>query len=614
VLRPHLVHFRQPRSLRWHLALLIVGAVLPVVVFSGVLVLQRAIQMRESVERRLQQSAHMITFAFEHEVSATVRTLQALAQSATLDRGDLEGFRAEAHRVWQTQPSWLTVVLLDLEGQQLINLRRPAGAPSFRASEPGSLRRTVETLQPTVGDLAPGQADDQWAFPIRVPILRDGRLVYVLTAVITPQALGRVVTHQKPAQHDELTRTVVDRQGLIVFRTMNPERFIGTRATPTFLSHTQAGTEGVFRSITLEGQPSYVAFSRSALWDWTSAVVVPVELIDGPFRRSLLGVVAFGVLALLLSVAGAIIFSRRFARGIHAAAAAASALAHGGQLRIEPTSITEMDRLGESLGLSAERLRQHAEEEQRARQQLEAAVRARDEFLSLASHELKTPLTSLMLQTQLLQGRLDRGQPLAPEGVGKLLAQTARQARRLARLVEDMLDISRIAAGRLTLEKETFDLAALTSEVVAKLEPQLTGAGCEVSVHAPEPVRGAWDPYRLEQVLTNLLTNAARYGASAPVEVSVRRLEHHAELRVRDQGRGIAKPDQERIFRKFERAVDRSEVSGLGLGLFIVREIVDMHGGTVHVESDPGKGATFIVLLPGLGSSVTASASKESTG
>jgi signal transduction histidine kinase len=163
-----------------------------------------------------------------------------------------------------------------------------------------------------------------------------------------------------------------------------------------------------------------------------------------------------------------------------------------------------------------------------------------------------------------------------------------------------MLDISRIATGKLALERETFDLAEMARETVAKLALQLAAARCEVSVQAEEPVIGAWDRHRLEQVLTNLLTNAARYGAGAPVEVSVRRHEHQAELRVKDHGRGIAPADQERIFHKFERAVNGNEVSGLGLGLFIVRELVDMHGGSVHVLSAPGQGATFTVVLPSL--------------
>jgi signal transduction histidine kinase len=584
--------------LRWHLSLLIGGTLLPVVVFSGLLVLQLTGEMQRAAERRLQRSAHAMNSSFEREARATIQALLALAESEALDQGDLAGFRAEARRVQRTQPSWLTVLLLTPDGQQLLNLSRPPGAPLSRATEPESLRQTVELQRPTVGTIALSSVTQQWAFPIRVPVIRDGQLRYVLTAVIPPRPLADLVLHQQPEEDGEFTRVLVDHHGVIVFRTRDPERFIGKPASRHFLEETRAATGGVFRSVTLEGTPSYVAFSRSALSNWTSAVVVPSEVIDGPFRRSLLAVVASGMLAILVSAAGALYFSRRFARSIRSVAAAAESLSHGGQPQVEPLGITEMERVGRSLGASAERLRLHAEEEQRVRTELEQAVRHRDEFLSLASHELKTPLTSLGLQTQMLQRRLEQGEVPAPDSMRKLLDQTARQTRRLARLVDDMLDISRIAAGRLALERETFDLAALAAEVLTKLGPQLSAAGCVASLQVEEPVIGTWDRYRLEQVLTNLLTNAARYAAGTPVEVSVRRHEHQAQLRVRDDGRGIAPGDQERIFRKFERAVDGREVSGLGLGLFIVREIVQMHGGSVHVESAPGQGATFTVTLP----------------
>jgi signal transduction histidine kinase len=585
--------------LRWHLALLIAGAMLPVVVFSGFIVLRLSGQMEDAIERRLQRSAHLITWAFEREVTASIRTLEALAQSEHLDDGELDAFRAEALRVKQTQPSWLTVLLLDPEGQQLINVMLPQGEPLPRAHEPESLRRMIETRQPVVGDLAQGGRNRQWAFPIRVPVLREGRVLYVLSAAISSQALADLVGRLQPTEDVELTRTIVDRHGIIAYRTRSPERFIGAPATPIFLENTRgAATEGVFRSITLEGTHAYVAFSRSPLSGWTSAVVVPIEVIDGPFRRSLLAIAASGGLAILVSVAGALVFARRFAWSIRSVAAAAEALAGGAQPRVEPSPITEVDRLGQSLERSAELLRQHEEEERRARAELEEAVRARDEFLSLASHELKTPLTSLMLQTQLGQRRQQRGESLPPESVQRVLDLTARQTQRLSRLVNDMLDISRLSAGKLALEAETFDLAELARDVVARLGPQLSEAQCEVSVHAAEPVVGTWDRYRLEQVLTNLLTNAARYASGKPIEVSVRRLGPGAELRVRDHGRGVAQEDQERIFRKFERAVGSREVSGLGLGLFIVRDIVEMHGGTVRVESEPEQGAAFIVGLP----------------
>ncbi|WP_224366774.1 sensor histidine kinase [Hyalangium versicolor] len=601
-------------SLRWHLTFLIGGTLLPLVAFSALVVLQLAGEMQHSIERRLQRSAHVMSASFEREVAATVRTLQALAESASLERDDLEGFRAEAFRVKRTQPSWLTVLLLTPDGRQVVNLNSSLDRPLRSATEPESVRKVIETRQPVVGRIAQSPISHEWAFPIRVPVMREGQLRYVLTAVIPPRALAEVVTHQQPAEEGEFTRTMVDSEGLIVFRTRDPERFIGKAATTGFLQNILASTEGVFRSVTLEGTPSYVAFSRSTLSGWTSAVVVPSGVIDGPFWRSIWAIAATGALAILLSAGGGLIFARRFARGIRSVAEAADALANGEEPRMAPSAIKEVDRAGRSLVVSAERLRQHAAEEQRAREGLEEAVRARDEFLSLASHELKTPLTSLMLQTQLVQRRLERNEPLAREAVGRQLDQTARQTQRLARLVNDMLDISRISAGKLALEWETFDLDIFAREVVTKLGPQMSEARCDVSIQSMGAVVGTWDRYRLEQVLTNLLTNAARYGAGEPVEVSVGQREREAVLRVRDHGRGIDPADHERIFRKFERAVDAHEVSGLGLGLFIVREIVEMHGGAIQVESALGQGATFVVVLPlrepvGLGD-----VSKESLG
>ncbi len=605
---------RRPRTLRWHLTLLIAGAMLPVVVFSAVVVLQLAGQMQDAIEQRLQRSAQMMTVAFDREASASIRTLQALAESVPLDSGDLEHFRAEAERVWKTEPSWSTVLLLTPEGEPLVNLVLPEGTPPRGGTEPDSLRRTVETREPVVGDVARSPATGQWAFAIRVPVMRDGQLRYVLTAIIPSEALADIVAHQHSVDDEELTRTIVDSQGTVVFRTRNPERFIGTPSRPRFREHIQAAPEGVFRSVTLEGAQSYMAFRRSSLSGWTSSVAVPINVIDEPFQRSLLAIASSGGLAILVSAAGALFFSRRFARGVRSLASAAEALSHGRQPQVGPSDISEVDRVGSSLELSAERLHQHAQEEQRAREGLEQAVRARDEFLSLASHELKTPLTSLMLQAQLLQRRIDRGEPLQPEAARRLLDQTARQTQRLARLVNDMLDISRISAGKLSLEMETFDLVDLANDVVTKLGPQLGEARCEVSVRAEAPVLGTWDRYRLEQVLTNLLTNAARYGPGTPVEIAVRRVERRAELRVSDKGRGISKADQERIFRKFERAVGGHEVSGLGLGLFIVHEIVQMHGGAIHVESELGQGATFVVALPTEGSSAPAGEPQEFPG
>ncbi|WP_225409024.1 sensor histidine kinase [Stigmatella hybrida] len=230
------------------------------------------------------------------------------------------------------------------------------------------------------------------------------------------------------------------------------------------------------------------------------------------------------------------------------------------------------------------------------------AVRLRDEFLGIASHELKTPLTPLRLRLQMLQrqaeGAQRTGESLSPERFSEGLDVALRQVRKLADLVDNLLDVSRITAGRMKLELEDVDLAALASELVSRFTPSAVQFGCTLELHAPVPVVGRWDRLRVEQVVTNLLTNALKYGAGRPVVVRVEGAGERARLTVQDHGIGIAEEDLGRIFERFERAVSDRHYGGLGLGLYITRQIVEALGGTVRVSSRPGMGSTFTLELP----------------
>ncbi len=234
------------------------------------------------------------------------------------------------------------------------------------------------------------------------------------------------------------------------------------------------------------------------------------------------------------------------------------------------------------------------------------AVQVRDEFLSIASHELKTPLTSLHLAVQALQramrppaGAAPEAAPrLAPEYLARRLEIIAQQNHRLDKLINDLLDISRLAAGRLELEKHEVDLVALTRQVIEQFQEELALARSPVTLDTAGPVLGCWDAARIEQVLTNLLTNAMKYGRGQPIRVTVEAAGPVARLIVQDQGIGIAPEHQERIFGRFERAVRPGQYGGMGLGLYITRQIVEAHGGRITLESKPGYGATFTTELP----------------
>ncbi len=232
--------------------------------------------------------------------------------------------------------------------------------------------------------------------------------------------------------------------------------------------------------------------------------------------------------------------------------------------------------------------------------ELENAVRMRDDFMSVVSHELKTPLNTLILEVQLRKLQLSRNN-LAAFDESKLrgmVDKDERQIQSLIRLIDDMLDVSRIRTGKLSIRPSRFDLAQLVGNVVESFAAQMEAKGCQLQLERSEPIVGVWDEFRIEQVLANLLTNAMRYGAGQPVRVSVAPCPEGACIEVRDQGIGISSKSLARIFCQFERAEGSEGSAGLGLGLLIADQIVKALGGGIQVESEEGRGSLFRVLLP----------------
>jgi len=230
-------------------------------------------------------------------------------------------------------------------------------------------------------------------------------------------------------------------------------------------------------------------------------------------------------------------------------------------------------------------------------QQAERAVAARDEFVAMATHELRTPLSALDLQLQQLQRQVKQ-QSLSLEHLGQGVEKVRQHAQRLSHLLARLLDVSSISKGLLELNYELVDLAELVRELVARYEEMLAAVGCSVQVNASLPVVGKVDRLSLEQVLTNLLTNAMKYAPGKPLELEVRQEAQQALVSVKDHGPGIARETLERIFHRFERASGRHHRESLGLGLYIARQIARAHGGELVVESHLGQGTRFTLRLP----------------
>jgi protein-histidine pros-kinase len=245
--------------------------------------------------------------------------------------------------------------------------------------------------------------------------------------------------------------------------------------------------------------------------------------------------------------------------------------------------------------LRAEGVERELIKEQATRIAAEEAVRIRDDFVAIAGHELKTPLAAMLLHVQSLQRTFRNAQPADLEArIGKVV----RSGARLQRLVEQLLDVSRITAGRLHLERAACDLSELTKDVADQFTETSARAHCDVSVNAAGPVEGLWDRSRVEAVIGNLLSNAIKFGPGKPIDIVVSKADGTAAVSVTDHGIGIAPEDRSKLFQRFGRAIAARDYGGFGLGLWISRNIAEAAGGTIKIASEPGRGSTFTLQLP----------------
>jgi sigma-B regulation protein RsbU (phosphoserine phosphatase) len=228
-----------------------------------------------------------------------------------------------------------------------------------------------------------------------------------------------------------------------------------------------------------------------------------------------------------------------------------------------------------------------------AHREVAEALRLRDDFISVAGHELKTPLMTVLLDAR----RLLAAEDLEPGARRRALERIARGGERLAQLMDDLLDVSRIRAGRFPMDVSRVELRTLVTEVADRYASELSWAGSALQTSDGAPVFGRWDRSRLQQVVANLLQNAIRYGAGRPIEVWVEEEDGVARVRVRDHGLGIGHEEQAHLFDAFWRPAG-SRKEGLGLGLWITKRIVEAHSGSISVMSEPGEGAEFLVELP----------------
>ena len=601
------------------LALLLLVTLVPLVFFAGRLVFSSWVQQQILVNDQNVQRARAASVAIDQEVQSTITALDVLATLVPIESADLRTFYDAAAGILTLQDGWQAVRLVDLQSHVVVNTAVPFGEPSTLVNDDW-VKRVRDTKRPGVSTVLHDPATGQWFVAISVPVTRDGQLRYVLSASMLASAFSNILRRQKAPPDGVLA--LLDADLTIIARTRNEDRFLGGKASEDFADAARRSPEGARRSILLEGTPSFSAWSKSSLTGWTAGLGLPAAAVDGPNLKSLMMLIAVGGSLLGGGLLLAFFVRWRIVRALKAAVAASRAVAGGApgpvwtsritefhdlseglrdagsilERRLEERDEAERDRMRAAADLERALLREHA-----ARRTAESMSRAKDEFVATVSHELRTPLNAIFGWVAMLKmGALDAA------GQVKALDVIDRNTRVQAQLIEDLLDMARVIRGTVRLEMQPVDLASVIELAHDAVKPAADVRRVTMRVEAaPGVACVSGDASRLQQVVWNLLSNSIKFSeAGDEVTVTLRTDGEDAVIRVCDTGAGIDPAFLPHVFDRFRQETSdvTREHAGLGLGLSLVRHLVELHGGTVRAESDgKTRGSTFTVNLPLLG-------------
>lgn len=605
-------------KIRGHLVSIATATLIPLVLFSAIALNMLLGAERKAVLKGLHETARSTALMIDRELGSAETGLKVLASSPRLASGDLAGFYEQARLLHNGPGSWTT--LLDSQGQQVINTVVPYGSrlPPASALARDGVAKVLAGGRTHVSDLITGSLTRRFLTTVSIPVQVQGGKRYVLAQVFAAEHFTQIFTqNQIPSTW---TVAVLDRAGNFIARSKQADRMIGHPARPELVSASLANPDGEIRHKTWEDIDSFDVFTHSPLSGWTVAVAVPAETVEVSARKAVM-VSAFGLLAAVLAAAAtAALVSRRLLTSIRGVDAAAAALSRGEPPELVQTGVTEMDRLGTALAragdillqekqsrLEAERERARLMENERiARQQAELQNRQKDQFLAMLGHELRNPLSAISGAIAVMKAR-DASAAL------NVRAHTIieRQSNHLSHIVDDLLDLSRMSMGRITLEKQPLDLAAVVHANIDTLHAAGRVGACDIDIEA-EPVWIDADRTRLDQIIGNVLGNALKFSSrKGRIDITVDGDANDAVWTVRDFGIGISPDLMPNIFDAFVQGAAQADhaLGGLGIGLNLVRQLVELHGGTITVTSAGiGAGTLVEVRLPRRSAPVTIAA------
>lgn len=594
------------RALRFRLFLLAASGLAPLAIVLSLASAYLAQERRTETQRSALELSRALATAVDAELGSTMSLLENLAISSDLQniapaRLATEDFARLAQRMAQSQ-KWMMIVVADDRGQVIT--REGPLAPEARSTvDPESLAQVRATRAPAVSRIATGPGG-RAAFAVRIPVAKEGRLRYVLSTVLSPDRIRDVVARRQVTP--SWVAAVYDQSGNVVASSRATDAL---RYPPSLENLVTAGTEeGAGITRTAEGVETYTGFTRVRSSHWVVAVGIPAVTANADLRRVIAAVGAATIASLALLAWLAWRTARGISGPIDILKRAAADLGAGKHVVLRPLGVEELDEVGWALRQAAidrddaneRRSKVEAEREhllvqvEEALHVAEQANRNKDEFLALLGHELRNPLAPILNAVHLI-GLKDEDRTLPERRI------IQRQLSYVTRMVDDLLDASRITSNRFAINLRPLRVVPVLEQTVEAQRPSFGKR--TVSLRIDDAARGEWvnaDEARLVQVFNNILGNAIKFTApTGAIDIDARMVRRNIEIVFRDDGAGMSAEHLRHAFDLFWQAPNRKAGAGLGLGLAIVRSMVEMHAGTVQAHSDGvGHGMVITITLP----------------
>lgn len=586
--------------IRNQLVALVSGVLLPLTLLAAFVTWQLWTQQRQAYQQQYQERASAVRLAIDTEFDVTLRTLRATGDATEIPPAESEVvLRRRFRRLLDNYPDWVTVSLTDAAGRVTMTNSRP-GRDAAPPLAQASIARAMASPAGLISDVTVTKA--------------GARLVYVAASIMRGDATqGVIVVAIEHAHWLDLLRaypvsksgtlTLIDRNATVIARTVNDARWAGTKVPPAYWAKTIDRDSGAFKTLGVDGNTYYAAFSRSNSTGWILTAGVPESEVDDALRWKTLAVLLVAAGAILGALLAAWLLGKRISDSMLGLLQSARALTgkeplkrvvlKNREARMVRTALfhehAQLLARDAALGASLER-------EAAARARAERANSAKDQFLAMMGHELRNPLSAITAAMDLLS--LD---DVPRQALSRSREIVRRQAGHLAVMINDLMDVAQLGSGDIVLNTVGLDLAKVATKVLQRFDETGRCAHLQMhTAHVPAWIDG--DEARIELLMTCLLDNACKYTpAGGTVLLEVLGEDDASVLKIRDTGAGLAADIVGNMFDAFtqgKRGIERTE-GGLGLGLALVRELVNLHGGTIAADSQGvGHGATFTVRFP----------------